>query len=132
MEYNKEFTSSLTRARGLGSAKEGVGHWIWQRLCAIVMIPLSLWFVYSIIRLSQADAYNAIEDWFASPFNTILSVLLFAALFFHAKLGVQVVIEDYVHAKTPRNLSLIVINILFPLAGIISILSICKLHFFAL
>ncbi len=128
----KQFTSHASNARGLGSAKEGVSHWAWQRLSAIILIPLTLWFVFSIIRLSQSEGLAALQSWFASPLNAILAILLFGALFLHAKLGLQVVIEDYIHAPCCKITLLVGVKIAFLLAGIVSIISICKLHFFAL
>lgn len=131
MKNNKQFTSALATARGRGSSKEGVSHWYWQRLTAVILIPLALWFVFSLVNLSQIDEIGRLHDWFASPFNTILSILLFGALFYHAKLGVQVVIEDYVHCACIKTVALIGIKLAFLIAGIVSILSIIKLHLFA-
>src|SRR5581483_10335843 len=87
--------SPLSQARGLGSAKDGVGHWWIQRLTALALIPLSLWFVYSVVRHHLAD-YASLVAWIKAPFVAIALVLYFAALFWHSALGVQVVIEDYV------------------------------------
>ncbi len=85
--------SDLGRVRGLGSAKEGVDHWWRQRLTAIALVPLGLWFVVGAIGLVGAD-YNAAADWVASPLNAVLLLLLILATFLHAELGLQVVIED--------------------------------------
>ena len=128
---DKHFSSNLSQARGLGSAKEGVGHWVWQRLTALSMIPLTLWFLISIMTLVQSNDVITVQDWFYSPVNTVLSIILFAALFLHAKLGVQVVIEDYVHHTTLKNIKLIAIRLIFLAAAILSIMSIIKLHFLA-
>lgn len=90
--------SDLGRVRGLGSAKEGVAHWWVQRITALALIPLVVWFVASIIGLSGAS-HAAMVDWVASPVPAILLILLIAATFHHAQLGLQVVIEDYVHGE---------------------------------
>lgn len=96
----------LARARGLGSAREGAGHWWAQRLTAVALVPLCLWFVAGILGLIGAG-HGAALAWIASPVNAILLVLLLFAVFHHAQLGLQVVIEDYVHSEW-RKLALIV------------------------
>jgi succinate dehydrogenase / fumarate reductase membrane anchor subunit len=90
--------SPLGRALGLGSAKEGVDHWWMQRLTALALIPLSLWFVASALALVGAD-YDTFLDWLSAPLVAIAMILLIAATFYHMALGVQVVIEDYVHTE---------------------------------
>src|SRR6266516_5939430 len=89
--------SPLGRAIGLGSAKEGVEHWWAQRLTAIALVPLTLWFVIAIIGLVGADL-ETVQNWAGRPLPAILLVLLLIATFYHTSLGLQVVIEDYVHA----------------------------------
>jgi succinate dehydrogenase / fumarate reductase, membrane anchor subunit len=99
--------SPLGRVRGLGSAKEGVAHWWAQRLTALALIPLTLWFVIAVISLAGAGHARTVA-WIASPVPAVLLVLLIAATFYHAVLGLQVVIEDYIHGEVLR-LSLILI-----------------------
>jgi succinate dehydrogenase / fumarate reductase membrane anchor subunit len=89
--------SPLARAIGLGSAKEGVEHWWAERVSAIALVPLTLWFVASIIAHTGRD-YATFIAWLRTPLATILMVLLLIALFYHTALGLQVVIEDYVHS----------------------------------
>jgi succinate dehydrogenase / fumarate reductase membrane anchor subunit len=90
----------LARVRHLGSAKEGVEHWWMQRLTAILLVPLSLWFVASIWWLVVGGAdYAAFQSWLQGPVSAILMILFLGATFYHLKLGMQVVIEDYVHAE---------------------------------
>lgn len=91
-----ELRTSLGRARGLGSAREGVGHWWAQRLSAIALVPLSIWFVFSCIALMGAD-YATFQQWLAQFGNALLMILTAVVLFHHAVLGMQVVLEDYVH-----------------------------------
>jgi len=89
--------SPLAQAIGLGSAKEGVGAWWAERVSAVALVPLTLWFVASIIAHSGSD-YATFIAWLRAPLTTVLMVLLLIALFHHTALGLQVVIEDYVHS----------------------------------
>ncbi len=90
--------SALGQVRGLGSAKDGTGHWWSQRLTALALVPLSLWFMISLVAMAGAD-HATIVTWIASPIVAGLLILLVTATFFHAYLGLQVVIEDYVHMR---------------------------------
>ena len=93
----------LARVRYLGSAKEGSNHWWWQRLTALLLLPLSLWFVASIWWLVIGGAtYDAFQDWLSGPVAAILMLLFVGAMFYHLKLGLQTVIEDYVHNKAVK------------------------------
>jgi succinate dehydrogenase / fumarate reductase membrane anchor subunit len=117
--------SPLGRAVGLGSAKEGVEHWWLQRITAVALVPLGLWFVIAIIRLVGADVEN-VRDWVGSPLPAILLVLLLIATFYHAALGLQVVVEDYVHAELTKLGLLIVVRLAcfaFAVAGILAVVS---------
>ncbi|MDE0176021.1 MAG: succinate dehydrogenase, hydrophobic membrane anchor protein [Defluviicoccus sp.] len=88
----------LGRVRGLGSAKEGTAHWWAQRLTAVALVPLVLWFAVSLIVLTGAD-HATVAAWLRDPVAAVLMLLLILAGFHHAQLGVQVVIEDYVHSE---------------------------------
>jgi succinate dehydrogenase / fumarate reductase membrane anchor subunit len=112
--------SPLARARGLGSAREGVEHWWMQRVTAVALIPLTLWFAASLIALTGSD-YNAVIAWLKAPFVGILMVLLLIALFHHTALGLQVVVEDYVHsdrAKIPTVVAIRLACFALAVAGI--------------
>jgi succinate dehydrogenase / fumarate reductase membrane anchor subunit len=91
------FRSPLGRAIGLGSAKSGSQHWLVQRITAIASAPLSLWFVASMIAHAESD-YPTFIAWLRTPFVSSGMILLLVALFHHTALGLQVVIEDYVHS----------------------------------
>ena len=116
--------SPLGRAIGLGSAKEGVEHWWAQRVSALALVPLALWFVIAIIKLAGADRVRFV-DWVRHPVEAILLVLLLIATFYHGALGLQVVIEDYVDNRTLRFGLLIVMRlaaIVFAARGIFAVL----------
>ena len=127
---NKEaMRSPVARARGLGSAKEGVAAWWLERVTALALVPLTLWLAASLIALSGSD-YMAFVGWVSRPLATLLIVLLLIALFTHLSLGLQVVIEDYVHswAKIPALLSARLACILLCVAGILATLRIAFGH----
>lgn len=86
----------LARARGHGSAKSGVRHWVMQRATAVLLILLAAWLIYALVALSGAD-HAAASAFLARPLNAALAIVLLLSLFYHAALGLQVVIEDYVH-----------------------------------
>ena len=117
--------SPVGRAIGLGSAKEGVEHWWLQRITAVALVPLSLWFVIAIIRLVGADV-DSVRDWVGNPLPAIMLVLLLIATFYHASLGLQVVIEDYVHAELVKLGLVIIVRLAcfaLAVAGIFAVLS---------
>jgi succinate dehydrogenase / fumarate reductase membrane anchor subunit len=101
--------TDLGKVRGLGSAKEGVGHWWAQRLTAIALIPLLLWFVASVVPLVGAEL-RIVREWISSPVNSVLLLTLIVAVFHHAQLGLQVVIEDYVHRGWLKLASVIAVK----------------------
>jgi succinate dehydrogenase / fumarate reductase membrane anchor subunit len=100
--------SPLGRVMGLGSAKEGVAHWWAQRLTAVALIPLVLWFVIALIGLTGARR-AAVVAWLHAPLPAIATVLMLVAMFYHMALGVQAVIEDYVHSEGSK-ITLLVLN----------------------
>ena len=88
--------SPIGRVLGLGAAKEGVSHWWSQRVTSVALVLLCLWFVAALLRTPLAD-YDHVVTWIAQPLNAVLLLLLIVTLVYHSLLGVQVVVEDYVH-----------------------------------
>ncbi|GAB5468815.1 MAG: succinate dehydrogenase, hydrophobic membrane anchor protein [Rhodospirillales bacterium] len=115
--------SPLGHVRGLGSAKEGVQHWWLQRVTALALIPLGLWFVVSVIGMSHSG-HDEMVAWLSAPFPATFAILLIVATFWHAMLGVQVVIEDYVHNETTKIATLLVVKGLLLLLGTACVLSV--------
>ena len=101
----------LSQARGLGAAGEGIHHWWTQRLTALALIPLSLWVVVSIIGVVGADYPTAVQ-WGRSPVVAVLLLLFTASAFYHAQLGLQVVLEDYVHVGWAKVATIILSKLL--------------------
>lgn len=110
--------------KSLGSAKEGVGHWWLQRLTALALIPLTLWFVASLVAHAGAD-HAAFLAWASSPVVFALAFALLVACFWHLALGLQTVIEDYVHGPKSKFLLLLLVKfgcIALGLAGTVALI----------
>jgi succinate dehydrogenase / fumarate reductase, membrane anchor subunit len=107
----------LARVLGLGSSKSGVEHWWWQRLTAVALVPLGIWFVIAVISLVGAG-YSEARAWVTAPLNLALLIAFTAALLHHAQLGLQVVIEDYVHNEAWKLAGLLAVKFLAVLAFI--------------
>ena len=118
--------SPLGRARGLGSAKEGVGHWWAQRVTALALVPLTLWLVFGIVTRVGAG-HAAVVEWIAQPLVAIALILTLFATFLHAKLGVQVVIEDYVHGPFAKHVSLLLVTFVSFILGAGAIFAVLKM-----
>lgn len=118
----------LGRVRGLGSAKEGVSHWWAQRVTAVALVPLVLWFTGSMLSIVRAD-YDSAVHWVGQPFNTVLLVALLVGAFYHALLGLQVVIEDYVHAEGTKVMALLIMKFIMVLLGASAILAVLRIAF---
>ncbi len=120
--------SPLGRARGLGSAKEGLAHWLHQRVTAVALVPLSLWFLSAVLCLSRGG-YAEFVTWIASPVNATLLIVLLAMIFHHAQLGVQVVIEDYVHGHALKVGSIVFVKLLALLLFVFSVVAVARTAF---
>lgn len=100
--------TDLGRVRGLGSAKGGVHHWWLQRVTAVSNLVLVLWFIFSLVRLPSLD-YSSVTLWLRQPVAAVPMLLLIATVFWHLRLGVQVLLEDYVHGST-RVVGMLALN----------------------
>jgi succinate dehydrogenase / fumarate reductase membrane anchor subunit len=118
----------LGRVRGLGSAKQGTDHWWMQRVTAVALVPLVLWFVIFLLGIVDAD-YDAFKTALALPYNAVLSILFLAVLFYHAVLGLQVVIEDYVHSEWLKITSLMLIKFAALLLAVSAVFSVLRIAF---
>jgi len=117
--------SPLSRVLGSGSAKEGTDHWWMQRMTAIALLILGPWFLISIARLdnySQAD----LAGWVANPFNAVMLLLASLTLSWHSMLGIQVVVEDYVHAAGLKVVSLILSKFIHVFLCVAAVLAVLK------
>lgn len=125
-------TSPLGRAKGLGSAKEGTDHWFMQRVTAIANLPLMLWLIYNVVTMSKGGVTHVeFTTWLAHPINAILMTLVVISVFYHAKLGSQVVTEDYIHCEGMKMVKLIGQKLFFFGMAVAAIFSILKIAFTA-
>ena len=120
--------SQLGRARGLGSAKSGSAHWWAERMTAAALLPLSLYFVVSVILLLGADQAS-MQAYMAKPWNSALFLALIAIMFYHLSMGVQVVIEDYVPDEAKRLTAILAVKGIIIFLALASAVSVLKLAF---
>jgi succinate dehydrogenase / fumarate reductase membrane anchor subunit len=120
--------SPLARVRGLGSSKEGKHHWWMQRLTALALIPLCLWFIIDLVCIADAS-HNEVVAWIATPVTTGMLILFVIALLYHAQLGVQVVVEDYVHIEWLKVAVLIALRLITAVLLVVGLLAILHVAF---
>ncbi len=120
--------SELGRVRGLGTARSGAGHWWEQRLTAAALVPLAVWFVISLLAHLGTDG-AAMARWAGRPWNSVLLLALLIALFRHLALGLQVVIEDYVHGEGAKLVSVALMKGVLALLWLAAVVAVLKLAF---
>jgi succinate dehydrogenase / fumarate reductase membrane anchor subunit len=118
----------LSKVIGRGSAGEGVGHWWVQRVTAIALLPLTSWFFISLLG-QPLHSYDAMRGWLGQPWVAVPSILLVVTLAWHSKLGVQVVIEDYVRGKGAKTTSLLLSMFVHIAAGVAGVFALLALAF---
>ena len=122
-----DLRTPLSRVKGLGSAKDGTHHFWHQRLTALLLIPLALWVGFSLAAMPVT--HDTLIGWIQQPFVTVGLVLLVTVTFYHAQLGLQVVIEDYVSSHATRTVVLLTSNLLCLLCGTVGVVSVLKISF---
>lgn len=118
--------SPLGKALGHGSAKSGFHHWWAQRLTAAALVPLGLWFAASLLGMGSFD-YWAVSAWVGEPLHAILLLLLLGTVLYHSSLGVQVVIEDYVHHPGGKVAALVFVRFAHVAMGVAGLYSVVTL-----
>jgi len=118
--------SGLGLVRGLGSAKTGASHWLAERATGLALVPLSLWFIYSILSLLGAPR-AAVVAWGGHMVNATLLLALVLIMFHHMAMGLQVVMEDYIHSEKRRLVSVLLMKAVVGLFGLAATLAIIKL-----
>ena len=117
--------SPLSKAIGLGSAKHGFSHWWLQRVTAIALVPLVIWFIVSVISLIGGSHSDAVA-WLSSPVNATIMLLFVLSALFHGQTGLQVVIEDYIHIKWLNLSLLLLIKFAAAIMAVLATISVLK------
>lgn len=120
-----EYKTPLSRAQGLGSAKAGSSHWWLQRITAVALIPLSFWQL-KLMSLMLTASYHDTVAWLSIPLNTACIVAWLAAVFYHAALGVQVVLEDYVSTEWLKIVSVWLCKLVFMFVGLFALIAVFR------
>jgi succinate dehydrogenase / fumarate reductase, membrane anchor subunit len=116
----------LGKVLGRGAAGEGVGHWWVQRVTSVALVPLTLWFAWSLLGL-QLHSYDQVRGWLGQPWVSVLTILLVVTVAWHSKLGIQVVVEDYVHGKTAKTTLLLLSTFVHFAAAVAAVFAILML-----
>lgn len=122
----KDLQHPIKRARGLGSAQSGADHWWTQRVTAIALVLLGLWFVITVLRVVHGD-YASARALVARPWNALLLIAFVVTMFWHAVLGLQVVIEDYVHTRWKEVFLMVLVKFLAVLGALASVLAVLRI-----
>src|ERR1700688_119388 len=120
------FRSPLGRARGLGSAHAGSHHWCVERVEAAALVPLTIWFIFALLHLVGAPR-QAVIDWLSSPVSMVLMLLLIVTTFHHLSLGVQSVLDDYVHQPAIKLWSVLAVKGACVVAALLCIVAVMKI-----
>jgi succinate dehydrogenase / fumarate reductase membrane anchor subunit len=118
--------SQLGRARGTGAAHSGVHHWYAERITSIALVPLTLWFIFAVLRLVGAPQ-ETVVDWAGRPVNATLLLALIAITFHHMQLGLQVIYEDYINAKWLMNIAILGTKAAALLLGLLASVAVLKM-----
>jgi succinate dehydrogenase / fumarate reductase membrane anchor subunit len=121
-----DYRSPLARVRGLGSAKAGTSHWWMQRVTAVALIPLSYWLI-TFLELSFHAPYQQTVAWLTSPVNTVGIIAWVLAVFYHAALGLQVVIEDYIAAEGIKIVAVWTVNLSFLVLALAALIAVFRI-----
>ena len=125
-EHQTRLQTPLGRVRGAGSAKGGTHHWWMQRVTSMAMLPLFIWFAFSVASHAGAP-WEVMSEWIGRPFNAIMLVVLASIGFYHTGAGLQVVVEDYIRPERSAMLAILAIKAVCTLLGLLAALSILRL-----
>ena len=118
----------IARVRGLGSARSGAHHWWLERLTSVSTLLLFVWFVVSLLRLPSLE-HSAVTEWLSAPLGAVPMLLLIVSTFWHLKLGLQVVIEDYVHEEGMKFVSITLLNFFTIAVGALAFFAVLRIAF---
>ena len=120
--------SPIGRVLGLGAAKEGVSHWWSQRVTSVALVLLGLWFVASLLRM-PTFGHEFVAAWIAMPLNAVLLLLLVGTMIYHSQLGVQVVVEDYVHHHGLKIVTMLLLTFAHVVLAALAIFAVLRIAF---
>ena len=120
--------TGIGRVRGLGSAKSGTHHWVQQRVTAVGNVLLVLWLIFSLLRLPGLD-HDSVTTWLAQPLVAVPMMLMLVNIFYHLRLGLQVVVEDYVHDDGIKFIVMILLNFYAIGGAAVGIFAVAKIAF---
>lgn len=129
---NSSLRTPIKRVRGLGSAHEGTHHFWLQRVSAVALVPLSVWFMVQLSTKLIGANRAMVAEWLGNPLVALALAALVVALFTHARLGIQTVVEDYIKREGRKIVMLLVLNTLILGFGAASLMAIARLHFFGI
>ncbi|MFZ4541807.1 MAG: succinate dehydrogenase, hydrophobic membrane anchor protein [Rickettsiales bacterium] len=132
MDKSSSLRTPIKRARGLGAAHSGTHHFWLQRVSAVALVPLSIWFMIQLVGNLIGGDVALITHWLSDPLRALLLAAFIIAMFMHARLGVQVIIEDYVHFEGKKIFCLLLLNALIYGFGAAALMGIMRLHFFGI
>lgn len=122
--------SPVAKIRGLGSAQEGVHHFWVQRLSGLALVPLLLWFVWS-LTCHAGSSYNDVVAWIQNPLTSVLLIITIMTVFYHSDLGLQTVVEDYVHGKGMKLFTLVTLKFMHVVLATTGVFAVLKIAFTA-
>jgi len=131
------YRSPLGKVKCQGSAKEGSAHWMAQRVSAVMLLFIITWLLYAILQIPVMDLQNASAaeihkfaiDWYSSPLNSFMAILFVITMFYHGALGMQVVIEDYVHKECCKTASIMLVKIISFTSAALGVFAILSIYF---
>lgn len=121
--------TTFGKVKGLGSAKSGTDHWWSERITSLALIPLTIWFIVLVLRVTMANE-EGILTLLASPFNAVTLILYLSIVLYHGALGMKVVIEDYVHKESIKIFLLILLQFVTIVTGVAGVCALLVFHLF--
>lgn len=121
-----QYRTPLSRVRGLGSTQAGTHHWWMQRVTAVALVPLSFYFI-GLLDLMISSTYQETVTWLSTPFHSTVIIAWVISVFYHAALGLQVVIEDYIAVEGVKIITVWTVNLVFFLLALAAVIAVLRI-----